>query len=131
MVPVMLTFYNTGLKTVKERSNSRVCINSKEHENVMSFRRHVIGPPWVLGIWGEWLFIIPRQSRRDIFGVARASVRPFRPSVHTFCLSGTICQYLKVRFDSFLVQMISTMDCRYPIGLVKIDSLTLELLPLF
>ena len=49
MVPVMLAFYNTGLKTVKERSTSRVCINSKEHENVMSFRRHIIGPPWVLG----------------------------------------------------------------------------------
>ena len=59
MVPVMLAFYNTDLKTVKERSiyRSRVCINSKEHENVMSFRRHIIGPPWVLGIWGEWLFI--------------------------------------------------------------------------
>ena len=23
----------------------------------MSFRRHIIGPPWVLEIWGEWLFI--------------------------------------------------------------------------
>ena len=57
MVLVMLAFYNTGLKTVKERSRSRVCINSKEHEKVMSFRRHIIGPPWVLGIWGEWLFI--------------------------------------------------------------------------
>ena len=42
---------------LKERSRSRVCINSKEHEYVMSFRRHIIGPPWVLGIWGEWLFI--------------------------------------------------------------------------
>ena len=37
MVPVMLAFYNTGLKTVKERRRSRVCLNSKEHENVMSF----------------------------------------------------------------------------------------------
>ena len=57
LVPVMLAFYNTDRKTVKERSiyRSRVCINSKEHENVMSFRRHIIGPPWVLGIWGEWL----------------------------------------------------------------------------
>ena len=55
----MLAFYNTDRKTVKERSiyRSRVCMNSKEHENVMSFRRHIIGPPWVLGIWGEWLFI--------------------------------------------------------------------------
>ena len=47
----MLAFYNTDRKTVKERSRSRVCINS----------RHIIaptpGPPWVLGIWGEWLFI--------------------------------------------------------------------------
>ena len=31
----------------------------------------------------------------------------FRPSVRP---SGTITQYLLVRFDSFLVQMISTMD---------------------
>ena len=50
MVPVMLAFYNTGLKNVKERSRSRVCINSKEHENVMSFRRHIIGPH---GFWGS------------------------------------------------------------------------------
>ena len=57
MVPVMLAFYNTDRKTVKERSRSRVFINSKEHENVMSFHRHIIWPPWVLGIWGEWLFI--------------------------------------------------------------------------
>ena len=35
-----------------------MCINSKEHENVMSFGRHILlDPPWVLGIWGEWLFI--------------------------------------------------------------------------
>ena len=36
MVSVMLEFYNTDRKTVKERSiyRSRVCINSKEHENV-------------------------------------------------------------------------------------------------
>ena len=56
---------------------------------------------------------------------------PLGPSVHTFCLSGTISQYLLVRFDSFLVQMISTMNSRYPISLVKMDPLTLELLPLF
>ena len=51
MVPVMLTFYNTDRKTVKERSiyRSRVCINSKEHENVMSFRRHSIAPPPPMG----------------------------------------------------------------------------------
>ena len=54
-----------------------------------------------------------------------------RPSVHTFCLSGTISQYLLVRFNSFLVQMISTMDSQYPISLVKIHPVTLELLPLF
>ena len=64
------------------------------------------------------------------FGVVH-SVRPFRPSVHTFCLSGTISQYLLVRFHSFLVQMISTMNSPYPISLVKIEPLTLELLPLF
>ena len=46
----MLAFFNTGLKTVKERSRSRLCINSKEHENVMSFRRHIIGPH---GFWGS------------------------------------------------------------------------------
>ena len=59
MVPVMLAFYYTDRKTVKERTiyRSRVCINSKEHENVMSFCRHIIGPPYVLGIWREWLFI--------------------------------------------------------------------------
>ena len=127
----MLTFYNTSLKTVKERSRSRVCINSKEHENVMSFRRHIIGPPCVLGIWGEWLFITPRRRRRDIFGIVRESVHPSIPSVHTFCLSRTISQYLLVRFDLFLVQMISTMNSRYPLSLVIIDPLTLELLPLF
>ena len=54
------------------------------------------------------MLIIPQRSRRGI--VLASSVRPsFRPSIHTFCLSGTISQYLLVRFDSFLVQMISTM----------------------
>ena len=33
-----------------------------------------------------------------------------RPSVHSVRPSGTISQYLLVRFYSFLVQMISTMD---------------------
>ena len=75
-------------------------------------------------------FFIPRQSRRDI--VLASSVRPsVLPSVHSVCPSGTISQYLLVRFDSFLVQMINTMDSQYPISLVKIDPLTLELLPLF
>ena len=76
----------------------------------------------------------PRKSEGYSFGVVRASVSPIlsvRPSVHTFCLSGTISQYLWVRFDSFLVQMISTMDSRYPISSVKSDPLSLELLPLF
>ena len=45
----------------------------------------------------EILFVIPRRSRRDI--VLVSSVRPsvhlyIRPTVHTFCLSGTISQYL-------------------------------------
>ena len=64
MVPVMLAFYNTDRKTVKERSiyRSRVCINSKEHENVMSFCRHIIGPTMGFGIWGEWLFIFREQG---------------------------------------------------------------------
>ena len=56
---------------------------------------------------------------------------PVRPSVRTFCLSRTISQYLLVRFNWFLVQMISTMNSRYPISLVKKDPLTLELLTLF
>ena len=72
-----------------------------------------------------------RRSRRDI--VLASSVCPSVHSVHpsTLCLSGTISQYLLVKFDSILVQMISTIDSRYPISLVEIDSLTLELLPLF
>ena len=57
----------------------------------------------------ELTFIIPRQSRRDI--VLASSVHSVRPSVRPyFCLSGTISQYLLVRFDSFLVQMISTIN---------------------
>ena len=73
---------------------------------------------------------IPRRSRRDI--VLASSVRPSIPSIRPlFCLSGTMSQYLFVRFDSFLIQMISTLDSRYPISLVKIDPLTLKLLPLF
>ena len=64
------------------------------------------------------------KSEGYSFGVVRVSVHSVRPS-------GTISQYLLVRFDSFLVQMISTMNSRYPISLVEIDPLTLELLPLF
>ena len=37
----------------------------------------------------------------------------------------------KIKLDLFLVQMISTMDSGYPIRFVKIDPLTLELLPFF
>ena len=69
--------------------------------------------------------IIPRRSRRNI--VLASSIH----SVHTFCPSGTISQYLLVRFDSFLVQMISTMDSQYPISLVKIDPFTLSYCPCF
>ena len=70
------------------------------------------------------IFYPPTKSDGYSFGVVR-------PSRRTFCLSGTISQYLLVRFNSFLVQMISTMDSRYPIGLVRFDPLTFELLPLF
>ena len=83
------------------------------------------------------LLFIPRRSRRDTVLASTVrqsvcpSVRPFRPSIRTFCLSGTISQYLLVRFNSFLVQMISTMNTRYPISLVKINPLPFELLPLF
>ena len=69
----------------------------------------------------------PTKSEGYSFGVVRASI----PSLRTFCLSGPISQYLSVRFDSFLVQMISTIVSQYPISFVKIDHLTLELLPLF
>ena len=75
--------------------------------------------------------IIPRRSRGDIHVVLASAVRPFRLSDHTFCLSGIMSQYLIVRFDSFLVQMISTIDSQYQISLVKIDPITLELLPFF
>ena len=82
-----------------------------------------------------WNYYPPTKSEGYSFGVVRASIRSVRPSFHpsvrTFCLSGTISQYLLVRFNSFLVQIISTMDSWYPISLVKIDPLTLELLPLF
>ena len=44
------------------------------------------------------------KSEGYSFGVVRRFCRS------KLCLSGTISQYLLVRFDSFLVQMISTMD---------------------
>ena len=69
MVPVMLAFYNTDCKTVRERSRSRVCINSKEHENVMSFCRYIIGPH---GFWGSgengYLFSGSWEALVIIFG---------------------------------------------------------------
>ena len=46
MVPVVLPFYYTDHKTVKERSiyRSRVCINTKEHENVMGSQAYYWAP---------------------------------------------------------------------------------------
>ena len=41
-------------------------------------------------------FLSPLRGRRDSFVVVPASVHPFYPSGNTFCLSGTICQYLLV-----------------------------------
>ena len=108
-----------------------VCVLTNEryttYQTGFLFCRVVHAPG--VGLWdtggtqGVSDFVIPRQSRRDIVLGS--------PSVHTFCLSGTISQYLLVRFNSFVVQMISTMDSQYPISLVKIHLLTLELLPLF
>ena len=76
-------------------------------------------------------FITPTKSEGYSFGVVRASVRPFHPYVHTFCLYEILFQYLLVRFDSLLVLMISTIYSQYPTSFVDIDSLTLELLPFF
>ena len=71
------------------------------------------------------LYYPPTKSEGYSFGVVRVHVRPFRPST-LFCPSGTISQYLLVRFDSFWVKMISTMESRYHRSLVKMDPLTLE-----
>ena len=58
------------------------------------------------------------------FGVIHATVHlSFRPS-------RTIYQYLLFIFGALLVKMINTIDSRYHITAIKIDSLTLELLPL-
>ena len=54
--------------------------------------------------------ILGKQS--DIFFFLTLILQLFlvlASSVLTFCPSGTISQYLLVRFDSFLVQMVSTM----------------------
>ena len=77
-----------------------------------------------------YLFIVipRRKSEGYSFGVVRPSI----PSVCPHFLS--VRNHISVpvgQIDSFLVQMISTMDSRYPISLVKINPLTLELLPLF
>ena len=64
-----------------------------------------------IGMKSAYLYYPPTKSEGYSFGVVCASVRPFRPSVRP---SGTISQYLLVRFDSFLVQMISTMDSQTP-----------------
>ena len=69
---------------------------------------------------------IPRRSPTKSEGY---SFGGGRPSVHSVRPSGTISQYLLVRFNSFLVQMISTMDFRYPISLVNIDPKTLDYCP--
>ena len=68
------------------------------------------------------MFVIPPQSRRDIVldGPSALFVCP-EPYLSTYWSDLIL----------FLVQMISIMDSRYPISLVKIDPLTLELLPLF
>ena len=42
VVPDVPAVYDADCNTVNERSRSRVCINSKEYENVMSFHRHII-----------------------------------------------------------------------------------------
>ena len=87
---------------------------------------HVKNVMYVIPFNCEMDYYPPTKSEGYSFGV----VRPLHLSVHTFCLSGTISQYLFVRFDSILVQMMTTMDSRYPISLVIIDPLTLELLSL-
>ena len=85
-------------------------------------------PPWSADVSSSYTIVIPPMKMGGhSFGVVCPSI----PSILNFCLSGTISQYLLVRFNSFLVQMISTMDSRYPISLVKNDPLTLEILPLF
>ena len=70
---------------------------------------------------GFRLFVIHRQSQRDIF-LRRPCIRPSTPSVRPhFCPSGTISQYLFVILESSFVQMICTMYARYPISFVKTD----------
>ena len=66
----------------------------------------------------------PVTKSEGYFGVVPASVR------HTFFSIRYISQYLLVKFDSYLVNMILAIDSQYPTSLLKTDPLTLELLPL-
>ena len=50
--------------------------------------------------------VLSDKRARNSFGVVRLSIL----FVLTFCPSGTTSQYLLVRFNSFLVQMISTKE---------------------
>ena len=50
-------------------------------------------------------------------------------SIHSYCLSLTISQYLFVRFNAISIKMISTIDSQYPKSFVKIDHLTLSYCP--
>ena len=72
----------------------------------------------------SWAYY-PRRTRRDIV------LAPSIPSVLIFCLSGTISQYLLVRFDSFFLKMICTINSLYTISFIKIDPLTLSYYPWF
>ena len=104
--------------------------------NIYSSKIFLLTVPMRCFFCGSFMLFLscypPMKSEGYSFGVVRASVRPSIPSVRPSVRpSGFISQYLFIRFDSFLVQMISTIDSRYPISLVKIDPLTLELLPLF
>ena len=53
MVTVMLAFYNIGLKTVKERSRSRVCINSKKTRKCNEFSQAYYWAPMGFGDLGR------------------------------------------------------------------------------
>ena len=120
--PLSTYILSLCMRAVKVLASQHICAGTPAHPIVydVTSTKNMSLMCWLI-------YYPPTKSEGYSFGV----VRPFRPSVHTFCLSGTISQYLMVRFDLFLVQMISTMNSRYPISLVKIDSLTLELLHLF
>ena len=69
----------------------------KNYVSTASLKSETIGK-LINGIPGLRLFI-PSDEPTKLKGYSFGVVRPFRPSVHTFCLSGTISQYLLVRFD--------------------------------